>query len=180
MKFATLLTPSSVYMSRTPFSKTPQWAQYKFNFQTYESRAGNANEFRNVHVISTLNLFGYICRFQCQCWWTIRPRLVSPAQYSSAGIFTSVLVLVHLCWYQYICVGISASMPKYVYKCWLQYNRTVINVSPSINAQVLVSVQPIRQQYINAGISIVHNSRYLFINACTITQMLVSVHKCWY
>ena len=27
MKFATLLTPSSVYMSRTPFSKVPQWAQ---------------------------------------------------------------------------------------------------------------------------------------------------------
>ena len=29
IKFATLLTPSSVYMSRTPFSKIPQWAQRK-------------------------------------------------------------------------------------------------------------------------------------------------------
>ena len=28
MKFATLLTPSSVGMSRTPFSKIPQWAQW--------------------------------------------------------------------------------------------------------------------------------------------------------
>ena len=27
MKFATLLTPSSVYRSRTPFSNIPQWAQ---------------------------------------------------------------------------------------------------------------------------------------------------------
>ena len=30
MKFATLLTPSSVYMSRTPFSKIPQWAQWLY------------------------------------------------------------------------------------------------------------------------------------------------------
>ena len=28
MEFATLLTPSSVCMSRTPFSKIPQWAQW--------------------------------------------------------------------------------------------------------------------------------------------------------
>ena len=28
MKFATLLTPSSVYMSRTPFPNIPQWAQW--------------------------------------------------------------------------------------------------------------------------------------------------------
>ena len=41
MKFATLLTPSSVYMSRTPFSNTPQWAQWSQRKCKYNLHCGD-------------------------------------------------------------------------------------------------------------------------------------------
>ena len=57
MKFATLLMPSSVYMSRTPFSKIPQWAQWsqknwKYNLHyddVHGSAFASAQSNQNLH-----------------------------------------------------------------------------------------------------------------------------------
>ena len=52
MKFATLITPSSVYMSRIPFSKIPSWAQWSQ---------------RKWNIIYT------ICTKRC-CWYKPSPQ----------------------------------------------------------------------------------------------------------
>ena len=58
MKFATLLTPSSVYMSRTPFTKIPQWAQW---FQRKWNITGRRS------TAATRQKPGCACASRCWC-----------------------------------------------------------------------------------------------------------------
>ena len=60
MKFATLLTPpSSVYISRTPFSNIPQWAQWSK---------------RKWNIICTMVMYGVVSRLWSQLAFFINPQ----------------------------------------------------------------------------------------------------------
>ena len=51
MKFATLFTPSSVHISRTPFSKIPQWAKWSQSKWKYNMHYGEVREAKSAKII---------------------------------------------------------------------------------------------------------------------------------